>query len=190
MRIAIDGFKLDGIRKQSLTGTLKALPAHIWATQTMTAESKPYSEEIMRAPFLLGRLLFGGYFIFSGINHFKQTRELSQYSAYGFANPHGRAFDYWGTDLITDATGNDSYFGPAFSGYLEYPLKHPKMHDFWKQEEPQQRMNDMINFTKNLALAGAATALMGVEEPWPASVTPKPTARQRAKRILRESIAA
>jgi hypothetical protein len=51
-------------------------------------------------------------------------------------------------------------------------------------------MNDMINFTKNLALAGGAVALMGVEEPWPASVVAKPTARQRARRMLRESVAA
>jgi putative oxidoreductase len=67
----------------------------------------------------------------------------------------------------------------------------PVMHDFWKQEAPEQRMHDMINFTKNLALAGAAAALMGVEEPWPVSVpAPKPTTRQRARRMLRESIAA
>jgi hypothetical protein len=44
------------------------------------------------------------------------------------------------------------------------------MHDFWKAEDPAQRMNDMINFSKNLALLGGALALMGVEEPWPASV--------------------
>ncbi len=28
----------------------------------------------------------------------------------------------------------------------------------------------MINFSKNMALLGGALALMGVEEPWPASV--------------------
>jgi len=28
----------------------------------------------MRVPHLLGRLLFGGYFIASGINHFRHTR--------------------------------------------------------------------------------------------------------------------
>ena len=28
----------------------------------------------------------------------------------------------------------------------------------------------MINFSKNMALLGAAIALMGMEEPWPASV--------------------
>ncbi len=66
----------------------------------------------------------------------------------------------------------------------------PIMHDFWKQEDREQRMNDMVNFTKNIALIGGAMSLMGVDEPWSASVMPQPTARQRAKRILRESIAA
>jgi uncharacterized membrane protein YphA (DoxX/SURF4 family) len=46
----------------------------------------------------------------------------------------------------------------------------PIMHDFWRVEDPTQRMNEMINFTKNMALLGAAVALMGVEEPWEASV--------------------
>jgi len=172
---------------------LKALPAHVWATQTMAAESKPYSEEIMRAPFLLGRLLFGGYFIFSGINHFKQTRELSQYAAAKKVPQPDLAVQLTGATLIAGGTSillgiKPKLGAAAIIGFLAGVS--PIMHDFWKQEEPQQRMNDMINFTKNLALAGAATALMGVEEPWPASVTPKPTARQRAKRILRESIAA
>jgi hypothetical protein len=31
-------------------------------------------------------------------------------------------------------------------------------------------MNEMINFSKNMALLGSALALMGVDEPWPASV--------------------
>lgn len=61
------------------------------------------------------------------------TGKFERYVAYGFANPHGRVFDYWGNDIITDATGNNSYFGPAFSGFIEYPAKHPKMNDFWKR---------------------------------------------------------
>ena len=46
----------------------------------------------------------------------------------------------------------------------------PIMHDFWRDEDPDTRMNNMIMFMKNLALAGGALALMGVEEPWEASV--------------------
>jgi hypothetical protein len=31
-------------------------------------------------------------------------------------------------------------------------------------------MGEMINFTKNLALVGAALALMQIPEPWPVSI--------------------
>ncbi|HVY71691.1 MAG TPA: PVC-type heme-binding CxxCH protein, partial [Verrucomicrobiae bacterium] len=62
-----------------------------------------------------------------------RTGKFETYVAYGFANPHGRVFDYWGNDIITDATGNNSYFGPAFSGHLDYPMKHAGLKDFWNR---------------------------------------------------------
>jgi glucose/arabinose dehydrogenase/azurin len=61
------------------------------------------------------------------------TGKFETYISYGFANPHGRIFDYWGNDLVTDATGNNTYFGPAFSGRIDYPKKHPSMKQFWDQ---------------------------------------------------------
>jgi len=62
-----------------------------------------------------------------------RTYKFERYVPYGFANPHGRVFDYWGTDIITDATGNNSYFGPAFSGHIDYPAKHASMKQFWER---------------------------------------------------------
>ncbi len=61
------------------------------------------------------------------------TFKFERYVPYGFANPHGRVFDYWGNDIITDATGNANYFAPAFSGHLDEPLKHPQMKEFWNR---------------------------------------------------------
>ena len=61
------------------------------------------------------------------------SQRFERYVAYGFANPHGRVFDYWGTDIITDATGNANYFAPAFSGRLDFPQKHARMQEFWKR---------------------------------------------------------
>ncbi|MBI4660563.1 MAG: dehydrogenase, partial [Verrucomicrobia bacterium] len=59
------------------------------------------------------------------------TGKFETYVSYGFANPHGRSFDRWGNDLITDATGNHTYFGAAFSSHLDYPAKHPPLKEFW-----------------------------------------------------------
>jgi glucose/arabinose dehydrogenase/azurin len=60
-----------------------------------------------------------------------RTGKFETYISYGFANPHGRVFDYWGNDLVTDATGNNNYFGPGFSGHIDYPAKHEEMQQFW-----------------------------------------------------------
>src|SRR5579862_5940998 len=59
------------------------------------------------------------------------TQKFERYVAYGFANPHGRVFDYWGTDIITDGTGNENYFAPAFSGHIDFPAKHSHLEQYW-----------------------------------------------------------
>jgi len=59
-----------------------------------------------------------------------RTGKFERYIAHGFANPHGKVFDYWGNDIITDATGNANYFAPAFSGRIE-PGSHAGMKQFW-----------------------------------------------------------
>ncbi len=62
-----------------------------------------------------------------------RTHRFETYIPYGFANPHGRVFDHWGNDLVTDATGNNTYFGAAISGRLDHPAKHPGMREFWNR---------------------------------------------------------
>jgi uncharacterized membrane protein YphA (DoxX/SURF4 family) len=144
----------------------------------------------MRAPFVIGRLIFGGYFLFAGINHFKQTRQLSQYAGSKNVPQPDKAVKATGAVLI--AGGASILFGikpkigsAAIVGFLAGVS--PIMHNFWKQEDPQQRTNDEINFAKNLALAGAALALMGVEEPWPASVpVAQPSKGNRFARLFKE----
>ncbi len=62
-----------------------------------------------------------------------RTARFETNLAYGFANPHGRVFDAWGNDFVTDATGNNNYFGAAISGHIDYPAKHPGIRDFWNR---------------------------------------------------------
>ncbi len=62
-----------------------------------------------------------------------RTAKFEAYASYDFANPHGRVFDYWGNDIITDGTGNNSYFAPAFSGHIDYPAKHHHLQQFWER---------------------------------------------------------
>lgn len=144
----------------------------------------------MPAPFLLGRLIFGGYFIMSGINHFKNKGQMTQYTAAKNVPQPELAVTVTGAALIAGGAsillGVKPKVGAAgLVGFLVGVS--PIMHDFWSHEDPQQRMNETINFMKNMALAGGAMALMAVEEPWPASVPLMKASRiKRAKRFLKD----
>lgn len=45
-----------------------------------------------------------------------------------------------------------------------------KIHNFWADQDPQTKMMEMINFTKNMALLGAALMFLAVSRPWPLSL--------------------
>jgi putative oxidoreductase len=127
----------------------------------------------MKAPFVIGRMLFGGFFLYNGINHLAKAKEMGSYAeAKGI--PNGElAVAVSGIPLIIGGTslllGVKPRIGAmAILGFLAGVS--PIMHDFWSHEDPGQRQTEMINFMKNMALAGGALALMGIDEPWEASV--------------------
>jgi putative oxidoreductase len=144
----------------------------------------------MRVPFLIGRLIFGGFFLYNGIHHFQKSHELSQYAGAKKVPKPEIAVKAAGAMLIVGGAsillGVKPKLGTiAILAFLSGIS--PVMHDFWNQKDPQQRMNEMINFSKNLALAGAAAALLGVEEPWPASVPVlQPRRGNRLTRFLKD----
>ena len=140
----------------------------------------------MKAAFLIGRLVFGGYFIYNGINHFKQQEMLAQYAGSKNVPKPRLAVTVSGLALIIGGTsillGVKPKLGTAAIIAFLAGVS-PSIHDFWRAQDPNQRMNDMVNFTKNMALLGGALALMGVEEPWPTSV---PVAqRSKLERVLK-----
>jgi azurin/glucose/arabinose dehydrogenase len=61
-----------------------------------------------------------------------RTGRMEKYAPYPLVNPHGKAWDYWGNDLVTNATGNNTFFGPAISTHLDNG-DHPGMKQFWER---------------------------------------------------------
>ena len=143
----------------------------------------------MKTSFLLGRLIFGGFFIYSGIHHFQQRKQMAQYAGAKNVPMPELAVTATGAALVAGGTsillGVKPKLGAlAILGFLVGVS--PIMHDFWSKEDPMERQNDMVNFMKNVAMAGAALALMGVEEPWPASVPiGQPSTVERVRRFAR-----
>lgn len=125
----------------------------------------------MKAVFFLGRMAFGGFFLYNAINHFKRQHAMAQYAAAKDVPMPQQAIVASGVLL---AVGGASIIlgvkpklgAAALVAFLA--AVSPTMHDFWNQE-PSQQTNDMIHFSKNMALLGAALALMGLPEPWPVS---------------------
>ena len=143
----------------------------------------------MKAAFLLGRMIFGGFFLYGGIHHIQERKSMAQYSAAKNVPMPEIAVTATGVLLIVGGTSILLGVKPKWGTLAVMTFLggvSPIMHDFWKQQDPNQRQNEQINFMKNMAMLGGALALMGVEEPWPASVPiAQPTAIERVKSFAR-----
>jgi uncharacterized membrane protein YphA (DoxX/SURF4 family) len=123
----------------------------------------------MKMLFLIGRILFGGYFLYSGIHHFSQLSMLSQYAA--SKNLPAPKLAVAGSGLLVFLGGLSILLGiwPHIGALLIVVFLagvSPAMHNFWTITEPSQRMAETINFSKNVALLGAALMLLIISEPW------------------------
>jgi len=149
-----------------------------------------FEDEIMKTPFLIGRLLFGGFFLYNGINHLRNRRQMAPYAESKGVPKPDVAVTLSAVPLIVGGAslllGVKPKFGAAaIIGFLAGVS--PIMHDFWRNEDPNERQANMINFMKNAALAGGALALMGVEEPWEASVpVAQPGIGKKLRNIARQ----
>jgi putative oxidoreductase len=123
--------------------------------------------------FLMGRLIFGGFFLYSGVHHFLDTATLAQFAgAKGVPMPEAAVL-LTGALLIVGAVsillGIVPRLGLACIILFLVGVT-PTMHAFWSVPDPQIRQMDMANFTKNLALMGGALMMLMIPTPWAYSV--------------------
>lgn len=119
--------------------------------------------------FLIGRILYGGFFIMNGMNHFMKMGMMKGYAASkGVPAPA----------LAVPLTGLMLLFGGAgvlVGAYVEWALLAIivflvpvtfTMHNFWAASDPMMKMAEMVNFMKNMALFGAALVMFAIPSPW------------------------
>jgi uncharacterized membrane protein YphA (DoxX/SURF4 family) len=144
----------------------------------------------MKAPFLIGRMLYGGFFLFSGIHHLRDRKKLAPYPAAKGVPAPELAMALTALPLLAGGAslllGVKPKIGAlAILGFLAGVT--PVMHDFWRNEDPNERNNNTVAFLKNVALAGGAIALMGVDEPWEASVpVGQPSLGRKVRKVVRK----
>ena len=124
---------------------------------------------------LLGRIILGGFFIYSGVNHFIGFGMMTQYDkAKGVPLP---AIAQGATGLmlllggLSVVLGLYPFVGIAFLVAFLVPVSL-MMHNFWKIEDPRSRMAEKSNFLKNMALVGAILMLLAIPSPWSLSLVP------------------
>src|SRR5262245_57633704 len=127
------------------------------------------AQTIETAALLAGRAIYGGYFVYNGINHLVNRRMMADYARSKGVRAADAAVVTSGLMIIAGGTSLVLGVKPKvgvglISGFLL--VVSPQIHAFWKERDPQRRMQEMVNFTKNLALVGASLFAAALPEPW------------------------
>ncbi|HUE77791.1 MAG TPA: DoxX family protein [Longimicrobiales bacterium] len=122
---------------------------------------------------LIGRIVFGGFFIYSGINHFTNLESMKGYAASKGVGAPGLAVPLTGVLLVLGGLSVVLGLWPRIGLSMLIVFLVPTaimMHDFWAVLE-EQKQAEMINFSKDLALAAAALMMLAFSgDAWPFSL--------------------
>jgi putative oxidoreductase len=127
----------------------------------------------MQYLFLAGRVLYGGFFLLAGIDHFRHVGMMAPYAASkGIPAPRlgvlgsGLLLILGGLSILL---GVRPTWGVLFLTLFLLPTSF-LMHNYWAATDPSVRQMDQTNFKKNIALLGAAWMLLLIPQPWPLSL--------------------
>ncbi|MBI2848874.1 MAG: DoxX family membrane protein [Chloroflexi bacterium] len=122
----------------------------------------------MEILFLIGRIVVGIYYIFNGINHFRQQGMMVQYTQSQGVPNAGLAVPVTGLMLLLGGLsillGAYPVVGIALLVIFLVPVAF-MMHRFWGVDQ-QTAMMQMPHFLKNIALAGSALMFLAIPTPW------------------------
>jgi uncharacterized membrane protein YphA (DoxX/SURF4 family) len=111
----------------------------------------------------LGRIFFGGYFVFNGFNHFKMLPMMSDYAKSKGEPLPKVSVAASGLLLLVGGVSVLFNFKPSIGLIALILFLVPVtfiMHAFWRIQDPMAKMHEMVNFMKNFALLGAILILL------------------------------
>jgi len=111
----------------------------------------------------IGRIVFGGYFLYNAYNHFSHLAMMAGYAqAKGVPSPKlavagaGVLLGIGGISILLNVF---PLVGLLALVLFLIPVTF-MVHAYWKVQEPMARMGETVNFAKNLALLGAVLLLL------------------------------
>ncbi len=123
----------------------------------------------MALVFLIGRIIFGGYWLMNAYNHlFKSAGMVGYAQMKGVKSPKMAII---GSGILLLLGGISMLLGisPKIGVILLVIFLLGvsfKMHAYWKIQDPMQRMGDYVGFYKNMALIGALLMILMIQTPW------------------------
>lgn len=128
-----------------------------------------------RSMFLVGRVLVGLFYLFTGANHFLDLGPMTAYAdSMGVPLP---AIAVMLSGLLLLAAGISFLVGlwpelGILALVIFYVPVSVSMHPFWTMTG-EAAQTEMISFIKNMALLGSALCFAALPRPWPYSVEQK-----------------
>jgi putative oxidoreductase len=127
----------------------------------------------MTGLFMAGRVIFGLYFLYGAFNHLTKVSMMAGYAASKGVPLAPAAIVVSGILLLLGGLsillGIYPHVGLILLIVFLIPVSF-MMHNFWADTDPMQKMSNMVNFTKNMALLGAILMMFQISRPWPMSL--------------------
>jgi len=119
----------------------------------------------LSAILVIGRILFGGFFVLSGINHFAKLEMMTGYAKYKKLPAAKLGVILSGLMLVVGgayvALGFYADLGALLLAIFLI-LAAIIFHNFWAEKDATAKQNEMLAFMKDIALAGAALVLFAL----------------------------
>jgi uncharacterized membrane protein YphA (DoxX/SURF4 family) len=133
-----------------------------------------YVVEVVDVVFIIGRLIFGGYWVLSGLNHFTNMKMMADFTRQrGVPFPVELSVAVTGLMMLlgglTIILGVYTYIGMALI-ILFLLSAMIFIHKFWEMSDPMARMMEMILFMGNVAYIGVLLMLYTLGDTWPFNV--------------------
>ena len=127
----------------------------------------------MEVAFLVGRIIVGLYYINGGLRHFTHLNMMAGYAGSKGVPVPKVAVPASGALLALGGLSILIGYQPLIGVIAIIVFLLPTsimMHNFWAVQDPMQKMSEMVNFTKNIALIGCALMFLAIPQPWPYSL--------------------
>ncbi len=117
----------------------------------------------MEILFLIGRVLFGGFFIYNAYGHLANLTATSGYAQMKGVPMPKAATVLTGLMLLAGGLSILLGFRPLIGIFILLAFLIPMtlvMHQFWATADPMQKGMERVQFSKNAALVGALLMLI------------------------------